>query len=409
MTARRPLFRDGERLTAQRLNDAFGFVDDGVRRGQLGTVGAGVASGYRLSADTSGPAVVLRIEPGLAIDGAGRFLVTAAPQLFSINQIEDQTGPLAVGARVQIRVHARAAAASSLDPCAELRPQITDHKPAIGFVVATSSVGFGTRAGIGRASLSASAALPAWSELSGASGRELAVTLGSIALLSDSGGFSVSMAERQGLAPRGDALQNSFGQPVMSLRSDGGDAQIRLMARTFGDDITATRLGAGSGSGAAGFAPSDARVFVVNTTQAVPIELDPDGGPIEAAGIPLEMADAPAGTTTVRARRAGRPSLLALGVSAAPAYTAGDLTLVPLATAGLVEVRVRAGGSGVPLGAPLQLAGEDELSIVTGAPAVIVARAAQRSDQKGGVVSLLAWVAPAQFLAGSGPDLQRVG
>lgn len=414
MTARRPIFRDGERLTAQRLNEAFGFVDDRVRRAQLGTAGAGVAAGYELSIDASGPAVMLRVEPGLAIDGAGRSLVSAGSQLFSIRQIEDQTGPLPAGARVRIQVHGRTPAPAPTDPCAHLRPPLVDERPALRFEIAETTTGLFPRSG-SAATLATSAALPAWSELSSAVAHELAVTLGSLALPSASGGYSVSMAERQGLAPRADALRNSLGQPVMVLRDRAGGAQIELLARTFGGDVTATRLGAVGAASAAGVAPSDARVLLLQGgaasapagragTAAVPIELDPEGGPVDAAGVPLEMAEAPAGGPAVRARRArARPSQLVLGVSAAPAYAAGDTTIVPLATAGLVEVRVRAGEAGVPLGALLEIADDRELAVVTRAPAVVVARAAQRSDQRGGVVPLLAWVSPAYlFTAGPG-------
>jgi hypothetical protein len=402
MTARRPIFRDGERLTAQRLNDAFGSLDDRARRAQLGTVGAGVAVGFQLSAHASGPATMLRIEPGLAIDGAGRFLVSASPHLVPLREIEDQTGPLAVGARVLVQVHGRTPAVSSTDPCAHLRPEVVDERPAFAFVLAR---------GVHHASLATMAGMPAWSELSGRTAQELAVTLGSKTILSDTGGFSVSMVERQGLAPRADAVHNSFGQPVMTLRNDAGHAEVRFLARASGDDLTATRVGASGAASAAGFAPSDARVFLVNGgaagipaglagTAAIPLELDLEGGPIDAAGLPLEMADATAGSATVRARRASkRPSLLALGVSAAPAYVVDDVQVVPLATAGLVSVRVRGGESGVPLGAPLQLANESELAVVTSEPAVIVARAAQRTDARGGVVTILAWVSPAQFFA----------
>jgi hypothetical protein len=411
VSARRPIFRDGERLTAQRLNEAFGFVDDGVRRAQLGTVGAGVSSGYQLSADAAGPAVMLRIEPGLAIDGAGRFLVTAGPQLVSINEIEDQTGPLAVGARVAIKVHARTPAMSSTDPCATARPQVVEDRPIFAFAtIATASLTTAASARATMTTVMASAMLPAWSDLSGGAGRDLAVTLGSITILSDSGGFSVSMAERQGVAPRGDAFFNSFGQQVMTLRSAAGEPEVRFLARTSGADLTASRIGASSGSTAAGVAPSDPRVLVVHNVSSIPIELDPEGGPVDAAGIPIEMARAPAGSTAVRARRAGkRPSHLALGVSAAAAYTVDKTLVVPLATAGLVEVRVRSGDAGVPLGAPLQLAGDSDLAVVTGGTAVVVARAAQQSDQRGGVVTLLAWVNPAQLVTlGPSPDRPRI-
>ena len=230
----------------------------------------------------------------------------------------------------------------------------------------------------------------------------------------DADAFSVSMAERQGIAPRADALRDTLGHPVMTLRNVAGDPEVRFLAPTSGDDLTATRLGA---SGAASVAPSDARVFVVDGgtaglapglagLAAVPIELDPAGGPVDRAGIPLVMADAPDGTdstATVRARRAGaQPSPLALGVSAAPAYTVGETTVVPLATAGLVAVHVHAGDHGIPLGAPLQLANKSDLAVVApGTAAVIVARAAQRSDQHGGTVTILAWICPAHLVAAS--------
>lgn len=390
MSGRRPIFRDGERLTAQRLNQAFGYVDDRSRRGQLGAHGPGVVHGYELSVDDSGPELRLRIGAGLAVDGAGRFLISAATHHVTIGDIEASTGPLPVGARVLVAVQGGEPARSSADPCAHLRPQVVVDAPVIRFEARAGAVLSGQR--------------PLWSDLGGRTADELAVILGALTVVSDSGGFTVSMVERQGIAPRGDALENSFGHRVMELRDDGGNARVRLLASTYGDDVTATRIGIG-GAGAASFAHSDSRVLLIGGgagalpaglggLAAVPVELDSGGGSVDRAGVPLDLAEAVSGR--VRVRRAGRQrSQLTAGVSAAPSYVDGDTTVVPVATAGLVEVRVRA-SSGIPLGAPLRSAGGDELEIADRGPSIVVARAAESHDGGSRVVTLHAWVCPAQ-------------
>lgn len=399
---RRPWFQDGERLTASRLNDAFSAGDDAVRRARLATVGAGVAAGLQLGLSGFGPGARLRVEAGVAFDGAGRVLVVGAAQEVTRAEIEEQVGPLVVGARVLVQVRSTEAAGSSTDPCVGLRPQVVDCHPVLAF-----SLGQGARR---------AAVLAAWSELGGAA-NELTVTLGSVR--HEPGGLSASMEERQGLALRADALDDTLGRPIVTLRGDGGGAAVRFLAPTSGDDVTATQLGYGVVR-TAGFAPSDARVLVAHGgagpvgpglagTTAVPVELDLSGGVVDRAGVPLELAEATAGSAAVRARRAGTPpSSLALGLSAAGAYAVGAATVVPVATAGLVEVRVRAGDAGVPLGAWLRPAGEGELAIVSRGTAMVVARAAQRSEQRGGVVTLLAWVHPAQPMTVD-PDAPLVG
>jgi hypothetical protein len=127
--------------------------------------------------------------------------------------------------------------------------------------------------------------------------------------------------------------------------------------------------------------------------------LDPDSAPVDRAGIPLEMAPSKAGESVVRARRAGEQHVaVPLGVSAAPAYAAGEWTIVPVATAGLVSVVVRS-ASGIALGTPLAIADANTLVAVDRPPAVVVARAAQTSDSANASVELLAWINPPYHFA----------
>src|SRR5262249_22492322 len=72
--AARHIFQNGERLTAQRLNDAVDFCLVSLRRALLAPLSAGVAIGLEMRREQAAAAYV-PVSAGVAIDGLGRILV----------------------------------------------------------------------------------------------------------------------------------------------------------------------------------------------------------------------------------------------------------------------------------------------------------------------------------------------
>src|SRR5713101_473581 len=98
----RPIFQNGQRLTADQLNQALDFLRAAIRRISIGALGAGAASGLLLSLDSNRQR--LSIESGIAIDGKGRLLVLQTDLSFTTTEIARQTGEIPSFSSVRVRL-----------------------------------------------------------------------------------------------------------------------------------------------------------------------------------------------------------------------------------------------------------------------------------------------------------------
>ena len=85
---RRPVYREGQLLEAAELQAEQRSRDDALARHEENIHTAGIISGLQLTTASPGD---LRIQPGLAIDGPGRYLVLDRPLITSLTDGEDVT------------------------------------------------------------------------------------------------------------------------------------------------------------------------------------------------------------------------------------------------------------------------------------------------------------------------------
>ncbi len=413
----RTLFRDGERLTAARLNAAFAHAHVTLRRTLVGPLSPGVAVGLTLREENKGGSFA--IDPGIAIDRRGRVVVVTALLRYTRSDLENVVGPLGDGDVVRVGI--RVAGATSTDPCGPSPGDETERAevvlrritPLPGAPLLPIPIGpytllfpalllplFGATVNVG------TSCTPPWGDLDASTNDPdgCSVQLGTVSADLVTKIFP-SMDDRQGIAPRFDALRNSFEQLVIELRTRGGAPRVNFVAPAGGPDVQATRLAyAHSPVAAARVSPSDGGVAEVAGGVApraalpgglpagigglltMPLALQPDTGSVSVGTVlevyrPSSGDPAPVAPGAVRAMT--DPSR-AIGLMGAPSYeqTPGSggspILVAPIALAGLLRVQVDPGGDiGFEAGQPLAPLTASTLR-VAGAPTdMVVAIAAE--------------------------------
>jgi hypothetical protein len=239
-TVLRPVFSNGERLTAQRLNELVEYLRTSLRRVLLAPLSPGVAAGFELQGDTQSgttpqtafshvamrstllglasrlPGVAaVTVTPGVAIDGIARILVSSQDLTFTYSDIVAQIPDLASGDVILVSVGADGGGASC-------RP--TECIPCVGQSVTEGIKLYFSRIPLDAETFVTALATPApsvdpWADpidQGGADG-SYAVPLGLVAYNSDGNTLSYSMLRRAGVMPDVGALRNSFGDISLVL------------------------------------------------------------------------------------------------------------------------------------------------------------------------------------------------
>lgn len=344
----RPVFQEGERLTALRLNRAFEFLRESVRRTLLGALSPGVALG--LTMEARGDSVL--VKPGIAIERRGRLVVVPDPLLITAATVQDAVGSLEQGDRVRVGI-GLGTASSPADPCAnghEVREEPKLFFRKLSGSQASSGVGF------------ADACVDPWGDLD-ASSADLdgcSVELGVLELGSEAP-FAVDLRSRQGIAPRFDVLRNSYDEVVAELRTREGNARAYFVAPAGGpnvqathiaksiDDVPAATYSRGSPhvlelAGGTGRTVEAGKGGVLGIPLVTPVDT-----PIEA-GTVLELV--PDSTDIPQVRPITEPNNV-FGIAVGASYWNGQ-RVVPVGVAGLVEMPVvDITEFGSPAGTPL--------------------------------------------------------
>ena len=381
--AERPVFSDGERLTARRLNQAFEHARDSLRRVLVGPLSPGVALGLQL---TSNPDVAsFTVSPGIALDRRGRVVLLASAVRYTRAQVEDIVGPLGLGDVVRVGVGLDSAA-SPLDPCAPSGSAVRERarlffrklgaQPPFTSTVVSSplsllsgfSLLFGNRVNVGAACVSP------WEDLDANSSDPdgCSVQLGTLTAIEDEP-LEVAMLDRQGIAPRFDALRNSYDQVVAEFRSREGQPRTYFVAPAGGTRVQATRIAAdrdnttpaatysqnapmvlelGGGTPTGSIPPGFAGVV------ALPVILEGSSVGL-APGTPLELVNVPSPPTALAVTRlGGAPNERLFGLVAGAPHSRADATstnrvVVPVAVAGILAATIDAASGTVPANTPL--------------------------------------------------------
>lgn len=392
----RPVFQNGQRLTAERLELAQTYLRDFIRRISLAPLSAGVAGGFEMSIEKAenpaGEAAneTLVVQPGMAIDGKGRLLIVTEPVRMSVQSILEQLGwtdfASGNGARIAVQLDTHA---SSVPACGEVAPAciVESAKLVIerATIDTTLSASFNQIAHPNK--------VEPWQEIddrASPSDADCSITLGHVYSPVPTGSvarvFAVTTFFRQGVAPRFGAIRDTAGNPAIYLNELGNHPQTGASLETplpfMGVNVPAWLLKELWVSGAAWFANnvlfSGAATFAglasfVQTATVCELE----GNPVVESGVPLRLADsAPGEDVKVKIENASSDRLL--GISAGPSVVFGGKTLVPIATGGVVKAKVPATTT-VELGAELTAATNGRLKPAT-PDSWIVARAAQRID-----------------------------
>ena len=429
----RPIFRNGQRLTAERLTEAFEFLRDWVRRVSLGPLSAGIGSGLDLS-PLNGAVGDVVISPGVAIDGRGRLLVLETEQRFTRANIEARVGLLNSGDVVRVLLTLDELSSDAASACNSSSPQRVVENVSITFVrdgFLDNSNDPGPLLG------SSHSCVNPWENLDSSTSAGCGVTLGH-AIVDANGQLTASRRFRQGVSPRIGTLFDSSGVPALTtgeMKIDFGSGPfvsnaVAVVAPTFfTKNVRFVGTTTANASGAqfaqatviaplntpfttAGLWDKDLRVFAVmggsndpvvpgfqGGLSAVACALDTSaGGNVTVPGEPLFLADVSVGTTP-RVGRSGSASNL-IGLSAASGSFLGGTTVVPVATAGLVKVTVEHTGGALPIGALLTAhPSTPGHLVVASAGQYVIARAAQSVPTAGSGSSIFAWVVHPAFQA----------
>jgi len=429
----RPIFQNGQRLTAERLNTALDFLRTTVRRLSLGPLSAGVAAGLEVSPVFPATSDRFNVNPGVGIDGRGRLMVLEFAQTFTVPAIEAALGgAFRSGDVVEIRL----VLDESSDAANECSPnqEIAVLENSVVQLLRSDSVTGGRLN-----------CVSPWQDLDGAgTGQDCGITLGHVSR-DNFGQLRVSREQRQGVSVQAGALRNSNGNQAMflgeSTTSDTSTAEVirtshpfitdgKLVAngasrfhntatfdQLFGAEVQATligRQGTITGNQVAGMWPGDQRIFVVaggGGATGGPTSVGPGqggmsavqcavrtgfGGSINRPGVPL-VADVDNGRPVVREFFQSSTPQSLVGISAAAGAFVNGVFSVPIATAGLIEVQVVSGVK-INVGDPLtfDLTETTKLRPVAGdskvpeSSKVVLARAAQPTD--GSFGNIAAWV-----------------
>lgn len=397
MSAVRPVFRDGARLTAGQLNATVKYLRDSLRRFSLAPFSPGVAAGLTITASGS----TFTINPGVAVDGRGRLLVLETPLVYT----------LAVSGDLFLT--------SGGPPVAHFVPGATtlfvvrlEYRESGGTTDTLCEAGstFGVQEGV-RATFELAddretsteaflqlfneGCVEPWSDLDGVSTGSCAVQLGTVALIAEPP-LLASMFFRQGMSARLSLLRNSFGTPSMALgRLPVGSAQIDAVyfpVPTGGALLQSTHVSPfGAGYAAGRFSPKNNRAFEFaggdgilpaerSGIAAIPCRFSSSNGAVAGAGVLLELFAAESGGGVVTVRRPAFIPGQVIGLSAGPAYTTvdGADVVVPVVVAGLLQASVQVGPSAAaPAGTDLFAPDAVSLTPVDGPGRLVVARLAE--------------------------------
>ncbi|HEY3493326.1 MAG TPA: hypothetical protein VGK73_01515, partial [Polyangiaceae bacterium] len=204
----RPVFQNGQRLTADRLTLALEFLRSWIRRLSLGPLSAGVGAGLTLQPFGDGRGLI--VNAGIAIDGRGRLLLLPEPVQFTPDQLASAVGVVGPGTVIRVRL-AMLDGGASLDPCADQSPTVSEDVDIVLDrvelpVVTPNNPSFST----------ALNCVSPNDPLDLDVGTDCSVTLGHV--LGDTNGvLSTLYAARQGVSPELGVLRNSLGTPSVSL------------------------------------------------------------------------------------------------------------------------------------------------------------------------------------------------
>lgn|SRR6185437_12313257 len=427
----RPIFQNGQRLTAERLNTALDFLRTTVRRLSLGPLSQGVASGLEIFPRNPGTSDRLTVNPGVGIDGRGRLMVIEFAQTFTVANIEASLGTaMRTGDFVEIRLVLAEDSGSGAE-CAGTNAASVIENSVINLVPSTPIAS--------QPPVSGTSCVNPWEDLdAGASGQDCGITLGHVTMTSP-GQLQALTQLRQAVSVQVGRVRNANGNEVMFLgeSSTGETGQAEMIRvgqplvldgplvannastfhntarfdQLFGGQVQATLIGPNgttTGNQVAGMWPADQRVFVVaggaggtfaptnipnglGGLTGVQFQVHPASpGFISRAGVPL-LADVNNGAPVVREffQSGNRQALV--GLSAASAAFVGGINCVPIATSGVVEVLIAAGTRAFSVGDQLTVHPTDTTKLTTNdSGGVFLARAAQSSD--GSAARVAAWV-----------------
>lgn len=427
MATVRPIFQNGQRLTAERLTQGFEFLRTMLRRVLLAPLSSGVAAGFDFSPTGETVASELTISPGLAIDGKARLLVAPVEERFTDSEIAALAGIANPDAGTIVRVCiALDDSSAGLDPCSPHRPLDIEENYRVLFIEETLTEALFQILN----QFQEPNCVPAWENLDlPALGGEndCCVTLGHV-LYQSRTTFKATTFFRQGVSPRFNAIRNTNGEPSIFLNEFEGEPVVTVPVQTIfgpkrvvvseliGNTVQATQVARFGGSPAAGqVSPASPAILELAGGAgetgpsallpglagigAVACELDTGNGDVTRAGLPLEMVPAVAGgVVQVRRVPAAPPTQeILLGLSAGPSYplpTDPSKRVVPIATAGLVRVTVQTAAAAVQQGAELTAADSapEELTLVSMSSERRLARAAQEAPMGPATTEIYAWV-----------------
>ncbi len=428
----RPIFQNGQRLTAERLNTALDFLRTTVRRLSLGPLSEGVASGLEIFPRNPGTSDRLSVNPGVGIDGRGRLMVIEFGQTFTVGNIEAVLGrAMRPGDFVEIRLVLAEDAGSGGAECAGTNQASVIENAVINLV---PSIPISSQPAV-----SGTSCVNPWEDLdAGASGQDCGITLGHVTMTSP-GQLQALTQLRQAVSAQVGRLRNANGNQALFLgessTGETGQAEMvrvghplvldgRLVANNastfhntarfdqlFGGEVQATLIGDNGTTTAnqvAGLWPLDRRVFVVagggggffaptnvpngqGGLTAVQCRVHSrSSGFISRPGVPL-VADVEGGAPAVHEFFAGNFTNALVGLSAAGNARVAGVNVVPIATSGIVEVLIASGTRAFTVGEELTMHRTDTTKLTTNdGGGVFLARAAQSSD--GTAQRIAAWV-----------------
>jgi hypothetical protein len=394
----RPIFQNGERLTAQRLNDAVEFSRSSLRRVLLAPLSPGVAIGLELTSPGSSgtglrlagnslasffavePAAgttTVTVSPGVAIDGVGRILVASQPLTFTAEDIAAQVPDVAQDDVIGVGLAAGLGANTLPDPCARQGMNVVE-----GVRLIFQKIPLSDRASFLDQLLGDEAApsVNPWADPIDQPGSTVvySVPLGTVAYGAN-GALRPSMIRRAGVMPSLGGVRNSFGDELVRLvriRGDGAPAVGVSAATVFLPNAPAffTTIAGGpyvqsayvaTDIGAPPVArpcPQNANVLeaaggrdsrpAVSGATAIAMLYDASAnrqfaGGVPHSGFPLQLSPLNDDTTATDPKVA--PPLFSgtivgvspfVGISAAPSYSSGNDVIVSVATGGLVQAWV---------------------------------------------------------------------
>lgn len=383
----RPIFQDGERLSATRLNELVDYFREAIQRMALAGRSPGVLSGLRLRTNTAGDEV--SIDAGLAIARSGRLLTLLDPLRLNLGEVERSIGVLNPGTYLRPWLVPRRPAVPA-DPCAHLGPVRIDTRPDLVFRAEPRPTLVQRFWGDG----SQLALLPLTAL--GDESQDSGVPLGALEVTS-AGTLRAQPFGRQVATVTMGGIRTTDGDLVATLQGADGP-EVTFQAPVRGNDVRASALGLpGQSEATATPHPGAPRILRLAASAGgssgavgVPLQVDPAADTIPA-GVPLQLVPSdPGEPVRVRAFQPNPPGVT-IGVSAAAESSSGNARVVPLAQGGLLEVGVQVDLQPLAQGTWLAARGPDSLG-PAGAGQTVLARTAQATPQQPGIHRLLAFV-----------------